>query len=106
MTNARNVNWKGPGEAPHIYTPDYQAMGDCRICGHVRDAHDADLGSLAMDQARFPVGTKVWLTFPDGAKPDRKTKVSSAPVRVPTGRIVVGVECSTSCVGVDRIRER
>jgi len=21
----------------HIYMPDYQAMGDCRICGHERD---------------------------------------------------------------------
>lgn len=19
---------------PHIYSPDYQAMGDCRVCGH------------------------------------------------------------------------
>jgi len=31
--------WKGPGEKPHAYSPDYMAMGDCRICGHTRDAH-------------------------------------------------------------------
>lgn len=34
------VAWEGPGEKPHLYFPDYMAMGDCRICGHVRDAHD------------------------------------------------------------------
>lgn len=22
---------------PHLYSPDYQAMGDCRVCGHDRD---------------------------------------------------------------------
>jgi len=22
---------------PHIYSPDYQAMGDCRVCGHQQD---------------------------------------------------------------------
>ena len=22
---------------PHLYMPDYQAMGDCRICGHDQD---------------------------------------------------------------------
>jgi hypothetical protein len=22
---------------PHIYSPDYQAMGDCRVCGHGQD---------------------------------------------------------------------
>ena len=27
-----------PGDVkPHIYIPDYQAGGDCRICGHVED---------------------------------------------------------------------
>ena len=31
--------WPGPGERPHTYSPDYMAMGDCRICGHTRDAH-------------------------------------------------------------------
>ena len=34
-------NWAGPGETPHEYSPDYQAMGDCSICGHVREAHEA-----------------------------------------------------------------
>jgi hypothetical protein len=24
---------------PHIYVPDYQAMGDCRVCGHAWDAY-------------------------------------------------------------------
>ncbi|VDS07531.1 hypothetical protein PARHAE_00708 [Paracoccus haematequi] len=33
------VAWNGPGEKPHEYSPDYMAMGDCRICGHTRDAH-------------------------------------------------------------------
>lgn len=32
--------WKGPGEKPHAYSPDYMAMGDCSVCGHTRDAHD------------------------------------------------------------------
>lgn len=32
--------WNGPGEKPHTYSPDYMAMGDCRICGHTREAHD------------------------------------------------------------------
>ena len=31
--------WNGPGETQHIYTPDYMAMGDCRICGHTYEAH-------------------------------------------------------------------
>lgn len=22
---------------PHLYMPDYQAMGDCRVCGHGLD---------------------------------------------------------------------
>lgn len=22
---------------PHIYSPDYQAMGDCRVCGHCQE---------------------------------------------------------------------
>ena len=33
------VAWKGPGEKPHEYSPDYMAMGDCRICGHTYEAH-------------------------------------------------------------------
>lgn len=32
--------WNGPGENPHAYSPDYMAMGDCRICGHTRAAHE------------------------------------------------------------------
>ena len=27
--------------APHHYSPDYQAMGDCRICGLQRDDNPA-----------------------------------------------------------------
>jgi hypothetical protein len=33
------TEWKGPGESPHHYSPDYQAMGDCRICGHTYASH-------------------------------------------------------------------
>lgn len=33
--------WEGPGEAPHKYSPDYTAQGDCRICGHTWDTHQA-----------------------------------------------------------------
>ncbi|ARC35497.1 hypothetical protein A6J80_03080 [Paracoccus yeei] len=33
------VAWQGPGEKPHEYSPDYMAMGDCRICGHDYEAH-------------------------------------------------------------------
>ena len=31
--------WKGPGETPHRYSPDYMSQGDCRVCGHTREAH-------------------------------------------------------------------
>lgn len=33
------------GIKPHIYSPDYQAMGDCRVCGHGQDKpwHDQAL---------------------------------------------------------------
>ena len=37
--DVEEVDWKGPGEKPHVYSPDYMAMGDCRVCGHVREAH-------------------------------------------------------------------
>lgn len=30
----------GPGERPHTYNPDPMMMGDCRICGHTREAHE------------------------------------------------------------------
>ena len=33
--------WKGPGETPHRYSPDYMAQGDCQICGHTREAHQS-----------------------------------------------------------------
>lgn len=33
------ADWRGPGEAPHDYFPDLQAMGDCAVCGHVREDH-------------------------------------------------------------------
>ncbi|MFO1209714.1 MAG: hypothetical protein U1E40_10885 [Amaricoccus sp.] len=38
-----SIDWDGPGERddelkPHHYSPDYQAMGDCRVCGRTRDA--------------------------------------------------------------------
>lgn len=28
---------KGKTIWPHTYSPDYQAMGDCRVCGHEQD---------------------------------------------------------------------
>lgn len=31
--------WNGPGTEPHSYSPDIQAMGDCRICGHIEEDH-------------------------------------------------------------------
>lgn len=34
--------WPGPGDKPHDYSPDYMAMGDCRICGHTEEAHRRD----------------------------------------------------------------
>ena len=33
--------WKGPGETPHRYSPDYMAQGDCQVCGHTREAHQS-----------------------------------------------------------------
>lgn len=33
--------WKGPGEKPHRYSPDYMALGDCQVCGHTAEAHNA-----------------------------------------------------------------
>lgn len=33
------------GIQPHIYSPDYQAMGDCRVCGHERDKPWHDLAA-------------------------------------------------------------
>lgn len=35
-------SWQGPGETPHRYSPDYMAMGDCRICGHPRSLSFSD----------------------------------------------------------------
>lgn len=32
---------------PHAYSPDYQAMGDCRICGHTRADCDRIQATLA-----------------------------------------------------------
>lgn len=32
--------WEGPGETCHHYSPDPMLMGDCRICGHTREAHE------------------------------------------------------------------
>ena len=42
----------------HLYSPDYQAMGDCRVCGHGMDhpAHDAKLDQLR--QAAVPAVPK------------------------------------------------
>lgn len=32
---------------PHIYWPDYQAMGDCRVCGNMREDCDRFQAALA-----------------------------------------------------------
>lgn len=40
QVRTQETEWLGPGETPHLYSPDYMLMGDCRHCGHVRDAHD------------------------------------------------------------------
>ena len=39
--------WKGPGETPHRYSPDYMAQGDCRVCGHHREAHQSAPDAVA-----------------------------------------------------------
>lgn len=39
--------WKGPGETPHPYYPDYMAQGDCQICGHPREAHQSAPDAVA-----------------------------------------------------------
>lgn len=36
---APQTKWEGPGSEEHEYSPDYQAMGDCRVCGHTYEAH-------------------------------------------------------------------
>lgn len=104
MRDAPLKGWKGPGESPHIYTPDFQAMGDCRICGHVQVAHGADGGWLAMAEARFPIGAKVILKRP-GEELGRKTVVNGAPHRLPNGSIVVGVRCTTAGANIDHLTE-
>lgn len=38
------AEWLGPGEIAHRYNPDPMLMGDCRVCGHTRDAHIAIAG--------------------------------------------------------------
>ena len=39
--------WKGPGETPHRYSPDYMAQGDCQVCGHHREAHQSAPDAVA-----------------------------------------------------------
>ena len=39
--------WKGPGETPHRYSPDYMAQGDCQVCGHTWEAHQPDPDPVA-----------------------------------------------------------
>lgn len=36
------LDWRGPGTKPHQYWPDYQAMGDCAVCGHMRHDHPGE----------------------------------------------------------------
>jgi hypothetical protein len=36
--------------APHSYSPDYQAMGDCRVCGNIRS--DCDRFQAALSAAK------------------------------------------------------
>lgn len=33
------AKYTGPGEKPHRYSPDIMAQGDCRVCGHTKEAH-------------------------------------------------------------------
>ena len=41
-TVAEMIEWHGPGDRPHRYSPDLMAGGDdCRHCGHGYDAHVA-----------------------------------------------------------------
>lgn len=50
------TKWNGPGDRPHSYVPDIMAMGDCAVCGHVREAHQIEAnrpkrqGELRLDQ--------------------------------------------------------
>ena len=47
--------WKGPGETPHRYSPDYMAQGDCKICGHTREAHQSAPAPVArLVEAHMP----------------------------------------------------
>jgi hypothetical protein len=44
------AKYAGPGESPHVYSPDIMAQGDCRICGHTAQAHEkADTPASADD---------------------------------------------------------
>lgn len=43
------VAWPGPGVRPHQYSPDAQAMGDCRTCGWTWEAHQRIVTSTAAD---------------------------------------------------------
>ena len=44
--------WKGPGETPHRYSPDYMSQGDCRVCGHTREAHQNRLEAYGREKVR------------------------------------------------------
>jgi len=39
-TSVGGEAWNGPGTEPHTYSPDAMMMGDCRVCGHTREAHE------------------------------------------------------------------
>ena len=37
-TNDMHAVWCKPLPKPHYYRPDYMAMGDCKVCGHVKES--------------------------------------------------------------------
>lgn len=39
LIERRSRAWRGPGEERHRYSPDTEAQGDCRVCGHTYAAH-------------------------------------------------------------------
>ena len=52
---AKASMWKGPGETPHRYSPDYMAQGDCQVCGHTREAHQSRLEAYGREKVQEAV---------------------------------------------------
>jgi hypothetical protein len=51
--------------SPHLYAPDYQAMGDCLVCGHGPEAmwHNVKFSNGVLMRLKEDI-EKVWFKLP------------------------------------------